>query len=110
MRGERFTQDEITLCAYAARFDVQDIGGVKAIRRLSRRGEGSIRMKIQNIASMLDEENIPRESNVSPLTGRPPGATGRRTNWEWVEPLALLPRDELLSRCRILLAAQRGRA
>ena len=110
MPGDLFTRDEVLLCTYAARFDVDDLGGVEAIQSLRRRSAGSIRMKIQNIASMLDEEGIQRESDVSPLTGRPPGESGRRTNWDWVEPLVPLSRSELLSKCKAVLAAPIERA
>jgi hypothetical protein len=66
--------------------------------------------KIQNIAAMLDEEGIPRENRVAPLTGRPAGKSGRRTNWDWVEPLATLPRAELLNRSRAVLSLHLSRA
>ena len=95
-----YTIDEVVLCAYAARYDGADFGGMHAIHRLQGRSLGSIRMKIQNIAAMLDEEAIGRYSDVSPLSGRPPGEDGRRTNWDLVSELVKLSRSEFLSTCR----------
>lgn len=110
MRGSLFTRDEILLCTYAARFDEKDFGGVDVIRQLQRRTRASVTAKIQNIAAMLDEEGIPRENRIAPLTGRPAGGSGRRTNWEWVEPVVTLPRTELLNQCRVVLRANENRA
>jgi hypothetical protein len=100
-----FTRDEITLCTYGARYDVDDIGGIEAIHRLEARSEASIHMKMQNIAAILDEEAIPRESDVSPLSGLPHGQSGRRTHWEWVQPLTRLSKAELLETCLGIVAA-----
>lgn len=99
-----YTPDEITLCAYAAMYDAADFGGERRIEMLTHRSAGSIRMKIQNIAAMLDEAGIKRHSFVSPLTGRPPGESGRTTNWEQVESLCRLPRAAFLDRCRSIVA------
>jgi hypothetical protein len=102
-----YTRDEVVLCTYAARFEGHDIGGVEAIRRLCGRSALSITAKIQNIAAMLDEHGIPRDNRIAPLTGRPAGETGRLTNWDWVEPLAHMPRADLLRECeRILVAGE----
>ena len=79
--SQLYTEDEVTLCTYAARFDDAAIGGIEAIRRLRGRSAESVTAKIQNIAAMLDEEGIARENRVAPLTGRPAGQSGRRTNW-----------------------------
>ena len=58
MSRNRFSHEEIILCAYAARFDGRDIGGIDAIHGIGARSRASIRMKIKNIAAMLDEEGI----------------------------------------------------
>lgn len=99
-----FTPDEITLCAYAAMYDAHDFGGLARIGDLTHRNPASISMKIQNIAAMLDEAGIPRFSFVSGLSGRPPGEKGRTTNWEQVQQLTRLSKDQFLSRCRAILA------
>lgn len=106
-RRNYFTEDEITLCTYAAMYDARDFGGIEEIESLTHRSMASISMKIQNIASMLDEAGIPRFSTISPLTGKPPGERGRTTNLEQVERLAKLTRAEFLSRCRRILEGSR---
>ena len=102
-RRNYFTDDEITLCTYAAMYKARDFGGIDRFETLTHRGIGSIKMKVRNIASMLDEAGIPRFSTITPLTGRPPGERGRTTNLEQVARLAKLPRAEFLSRCRRIL-------
>jgi len=104
MRRNSYTDNEIVLCTYAALYDEYDFGGVEAISRLTGRSVGSIKMKIQNIAAMLDEEGIPRNSHVSPLTGTPPGQSSRRTNWELVEPITRLPQQDLQKLCVRIVA------
>jgi len=102
-----FTPEEITLCAYAAMYEAADFGGESKITRLTNRSPASIRMKIQNIAAMLDHAGIRRERVVSPLTGLRHGQVGRTTNWETVEPLARLGRKTFLERCHGILATTR---
>lgn len=104
-----FTREEIILCTYAALYGDRDLGGVEAIQTVTNRGIGSIRMKIQNIAAMLDDAGVRRFSTVSGLTGLPPGQHGRSTNWEIVEPLTRRSRSELLNECRRILAASAKR-
>ena len=83
MSDNRYTQEEVVLCTYAARFDGQDIGGVDMIHRLRGRSSASVTLKIRNIAAMLDEEGIQRHNSVPPLPGRPAGQTGRRLRRDW---------------------------
>lgn len=104
MARNYYTADEITLCTYAAMYDAADFGGEQRLQLLTHRSPGSIRMKIQNIAAMLDEAGIPRQSFVSPLSGRPPGEHGRTTNWEQVQPLCRLPKAVFLERCRAIVS------
>lgn len=100
MKRNSFTKDEIILCTYAAMYDVEDIGGIFEIGKLTHRSLASIKMKIQNIASMLDDAGIKRKSSESPLTGLPHGQTGRKTNWNDVEPLSKVPRILFLQKCQ----------
>src|SRR4051812_25137657 len=100
MSGAVFTRDEVVLCAYAARYNGDDFGGAEAIHSLTLRSRESIQLKILNIAAMLDEAGIPRESRVSPLSGLPAGQRGRRTNWDIVSGLVGLSRDQHLGECR----------
>lgn len=102
-RSDLYTLDEVMLCTYAAMYNADDFGGLSAIHSITKRSVASIQMKISNIVAMLDEESIPRNRNLSALSGVPNGQSGRRTNWPWVEPLTRLPRQELLRRCRNVL-------
>ena len=52
---------------------------------------------------MLDEEEITRYSNIKGLSGVTTGGNGRRTNWEWVEGLIPLSKEELFSKCESIL-------
>lgn len=100
-----FTRDEIVLCTYAALYGARDLEGPESIEQLTHRSMDSIVMKIQNIEAMLDDFGVPRLTKTQGLSGLPRGQRGRRTNWEVVEPLTRVPRQELLNRCRAILAA-----
>jgi hypothetical protein len=106
MAGAPFTRDEVVLCSYAARFDGDDFGGVEAIHSLTLRSRESIHLKVLNIAAMLDEEGVVRQSAVSPLSGLPTGQQGRRTNWDIVSELVALSRGEHLAECQGILDRQ----
>lgn len=103
MTGSPFTRAEVVLCAYAARFDSDDFGGVDAIHALTARSRDSLQLKVLNIAAMLDEEGISRESAVIPLSGLPAGQRGRRTNWDVVSELVSLTREQHLAECHSIL-------
>jgi hypothetical protein len=60
-------------------------------------------MKVQNIASMLDEEGFETNKNVLKLTGKPTGEKGRRTNWDIVRNLTDLKKQDFLSTCQKLI-------
>ena len=103
-KGKRYTMDEVTLCAYAALYDAHDFGGLDKIISLEknpsqRRSIASVTMKIQNIASMLDEHRVERQSNVSPLTGLTTGKKGRKTDWNRVEICLSLRKEDFLRKC-----------
>jgi predicted HNH restriction endonuclease len=103
MAGSPFTRGEVVLCAFAARYDGDDFGGIEAIHSLTARSRDSIQLKINNIAAMLDEESVARESAVSPLSGLPAGQQGRRTNWDIVSELMSLSREQHLAECWAVL-------
>ena len=102
MKRNLFTYEEIVLCTYAAMYNANDFGGIEKIYDITNRSINSIKMKIMNIASMLDEEGIERFNYniISPLTGLPTGETGRRTNWDIVSSLCTLPKNEFLTKCK----------
>ena len=98
-KGKRYTMDEVTLCTYAAKYDEHDFGGKEKIMVLQKRSLASITMKIQNIASMLDEHNIARHNKVSPLTGLTTGKHGRTTDWDRVKTCLSWKKEEFLKKC-----------
>lgn len=100
MRRNTYTSNEITLCAYVALYDTHEFGGAEAIHDLTGRSLSSIKMKIGNMAAMLDEEGVARNSQVSPLSGTPPGQGARRTDWEAVKLIVSMPKPQLQSLCR----------
>jgi hypothetical protein len=102
MKRNLFTTDEITLCTYVARFGKREFDE-NDIYKLKNRSLSSIKMKVQNIASMLDEEGFETNDNISKLTGKPTGEKGRRTNWDIVSKLTALTKQELLSLCQKLI-------
>lgn len=110
MKRNLYTPDEITLCTYSAIYDANDFGGILKINFLKNRSIDSIKMKIQNIAEMLDEEGIKRFNygEISPLTGLPNGQTGRRTNWELVKKLYPLNKNDFLKKCKTILIKSAG--
>ena len=100
-----YTEEEIVVCTYIARFG----RGLneKDIVRIQNRSERSIKMKIQNIASMLKEEGFKISDKISPLTGLTTGQKGRKTNWNIVEPLATMPKNDLFRKCTEILNKNR---
>lgn len=103
VKRNSFTREEIVLCIYAARFDVDDIGGIESIHSLRFRSRASIRMKVKNIVAMCDEEGISRNIQNRGLTGLPAGEVGRRTDWDLLAEYAEKTRDELLQECQRLI-------
>ena len=105
MRGHLYTEEEVILCTYAAMYSVNDFGGINKIQSLQNRSLDSIKMKIMNIASMLDENKIERFNydSVFPLTGLSTGRTGRKTNWNIVSKIYKLERNIFLQRCKEIL-------
>ena len=97
-RRNRFTEDEVVLCAYIARFG-RDKYDELAIHNWCSRSLDSIKIKVRNIAAMLDEEGYPSSSRVAPLSGRPHGEIGRRTNWNVVGSLVQLSETAHYAKC-----------
>ncbi|MBR4916406.1 MAG: hypothetical protein IKZ45_04925 [Fibrobacter sp.] len=52
---------------------------------------------------MLDERNILRHNNITPLTGKTTGEKGRKTNWNVVEPLYPLKQEDFLKKCKAII-------
>ena len=104
MSKNLFTENEIILCTYIALYDAIAYNEADIHEKFNR-PESSIKMKIQNIAAMLDEENIPRYSNIKGLSGVTTGQKGRRTNWNLIEKIIKLSREELFKKCETILDA-----
>jgi hypothetical protein len=104
MARKLFTENEIILCTYIARFG-RGYFNEKRICRLEIRSESSVKMKVQNIASMLDEEDYPYSSEVSCLSGVTTGEQGRRTNWNIVKGLVESEQHELKEQCKSILSS-----
>ena len=102
MSRNLYTEDEIILCTYLARYGHDDFTEIESHKKYNR-SLNSIKMKVQNIAAMLDEEEITRYSDVRGLSGVTTGKSGRRTNWEWVKKLIPLSKEELLTKCKSIL-------
>ena len=100
-----YTEDEIIVCSYIARFGRCDFdeGDVEKIKK---RSLSSIKMKVQNIASMLEEEGFECSKEVSKLTGLPHGLKGRRTNWDIVKRYANMPKDKHREICVTILSSE----
>ena len=105
MNGKLYTKEEVILCTYAAMYDANDFGGINKIHLLHNRSLSSIKMKIMNIASMLDENGIKRfnYNRVPPLTGLTTGESGRRTNWNIVSTLYGIDKNEFLLKCKTII-------
>ena len=105
MTGKLYTKEEVILCTYAEMYDADDFGGINQIHLLHNRSLSSIKMKIMNIASMLDENGIKRfnYNRVPPLTGLTTGKRGRRTNWDIVSTLYCIDKNEFLLKCKSII-------
>jgi len=98
MRRKLYTAPEIVLCTFISKYG-RDIIQEQTVCQLQERSESSIKMKVQNIASMLNEEGIDFSNEVSVLTGLPEGKKGRRTNWEIVSKLVALGKEKHKALC-----------
>ena len=102
MKRNLYTNEEIILCTYIARFG-RDKFNESDIHKLKERSISSIKMKVQNIASMLVENGFEISSEVSQLTGKPNGKKGRTTNWDIVETLVETNKIDLFNLCEKII-------
>jgi hypothetical protein len=79
MSRSAYTEDEVILCAYIALCEGALLSETK-IAGIGKRSEGSVKMKVQNIAAMLDDKAISRNAKVSALAGLPARESGRETD------------------------------
>lgn len=106
MSRKPYTVDEVVLCTYIAMYGA-GLLVEKKVASFGKRSEGSVKMKVQNIAAMLDEKGIDRHPSISPLSGVTTGESGRETDWELVQVLANLEKSELWTKCKEILASAR---
>jgi hypothetical protein len=95
---KNYTEDEIIVCTYIARFG-RDEFIENEVEIIQRRSLSSIKMKIQNIAAMIDEAGAETSDQVSKLSGLPTGQKGRKTNWDIVKQYVYMPKYEHRERC-----------
>ena len=101
MAGNRYTENEIILCTYIARFG-RGLINEDLIRSLfDRRPVGSVKMKVRNIARMLSEEGYRHSQEVSPWGG------GHRTDWHIVQLYADWAEPDFTARVKEILARRR---
>ncbi|CAI2296009.1 TPA: hypothetical protein ACN310_004500 [Vibrio parahaemolyticus] len=93
-----YTLPEIVFCTYIARFGRSQFNETD-IKDFSGRSLSSIKMKVQNIASMIDEAGYKASNQVRLLTGKTTGEKGRKTNWDDVHSLLNLSQTDLLNKC-----------
>ncbi len=102
MKRNLFTKEEIILCTFVARFGKNEFDEYD-ISQLRNRSTSSIKMKIQNIAAMLDEEGYKTDTSISKLSGKTTGEKGRRTNWDVVSKLVDDTKIELYDKCQAVV-------
>jgi len=96
-KRKSYTDDEIILCTFIARFGRNLINENKIKEIENCRSINSIKMKVQNIAAMLLDNDYEINKEISPLSGTPSGQPARKTNWDIVKKLALLDETSFLT-------------
>ena len=97
----RYTENEIILCTYIARFGRGLISEEQVRSLFDLRPVGSVKMKVQNIARMLSEEGYRHSQEVAPWGG------GHRTDWHIVQPYADRAEPDFTARVKEILACGR---
>lgn len=97
-----YTEEEIVLCSYIAMYGANKIT-YEDVGSIHNRSLSSIKLKVQNIVSMLDEEGIERFSDFIGLSGVTTGKSGRRTNWNTIEKYIKFKKQEFLDKCQKIL-------
>lgn len=99
---KNYTKDEVVLCTYIARFGRAAFREHR-IRQITNRPLESLKMKVQNIAFMLCENNYDYHPSISKLSGSPKGKKDRDTNWDIVKNYTTLEKEDFLEECRHLI-------
>ena len=108
MERSAYTNNEIVLCTYLALYGESFFLITKKIATIGKRSEASVKMKVQNIAAMLDEAGVDRSQDIKALTGVTTGQDGRKTNWDVVSQLLKISKEEHKQMCKeIILSCQK---
>jgi predicted HNH restriction endonuclease len=115
-RGLGFSDQEITILTFVAKFGIHEFPDISSLKKLYKhlsdsfgRSAGSVRMKILNIASMMDDRGVARETEFAGLTGVSEGKKPRTTDWDRVENILRIPKQELLQECILILSESSDR-
>lgn len=100
-----YTEQEVVLCAYIALYG-SGLLSEKKIANFGTRSEGSVKMKVQNIAAMLDDKGISRCADIKALSGMPPGESGRETDWPIVKKVVVSGKAEHWAQCKSILSGK----
>lgn len=92
-----YSDEEVMLCVYAARFDHNDIGRISAIREVNGRSEQSVRRKIWNIRNSIN-----RFTNRNFM----PPSSYRGVDIEQIYPFMQIERRKLWELCNNYLCSQ----
>ena len=96
-----YTEEEVMMCTYIALYGRKNFTEKDICEFSKKREEGSMKMKLRNICTMLEEMGILLSIKYSKLSGLPKGQSGRDTNWEWVKKYLpdKINQQELLKKC-----------
>ncbi len=103
-KRRRYTNDEITLCAYIARFGREEFNETD-IQPISDRTLESVRRKVENIACMLDKDGFKTSEKVK-KTPVSPTRTNLRSKRGIVQMLAVAKQEEFLEACKEILKSK----
>lgn len=92
--ARRFTPAETIRCTFIARFGRDDFDECQ----ISNRSLSSLRMKVQNVAAMLEHRGYRISDQVSPLSGTSAGLPPRFVDWEIIEQYVDMPKHEFRRR------------
>ena len=104
-RRRRYTNDEITLCTYIARFGREEFDETN-IQPISDRTIESVKRKVENIACMLDKDGFTTSESVK-KTPVSPSRTNLRSKRGVVHMLAVVKQEEFLETCKEILNKRR---
>ena len=103
MSRNLYTENEVVLCLFIALYGTTGQINYENINKKFSRSVSSLKMKVKNIAAMLDEEGIQRYSDIKGLSGLPTGRQGRKTNRDIVEKYVKFSKIKLFEKSMDIL-------